>query len=157
MHVREVFHRAPRSARSEDAISAIEVIPDIRDKLSHYDVVVVQHDGATPHTGQDAEERIPAAVYTLARARSLCSSVCFVDGCSCGEQQTHNLLVAMENGAAQRRLAVFVALVHTGIGILGDQEVHEIQPPLVHGSTANHNAVCRAGEKKNKKKNKQQA
>jgi hypothetical protein len=41
-----------------------QLIPDIRAKMSHYDMVVVQHDGATPHTGQDAEERILAAVNT---------------------------------------------------------------------------------------------
>ncbi len=47
-----------------------QVIPDIRAKMSHYDVVVVQHDGATPHTGQDAEERILAAVNTQGARRS---------------------------------------------------------------------------------------
>jgi hypothetical protein len=41
-----------------------QVIPDIRARMSRYDVVVVQHDGATPHTGQDAEERILKAVNT---------------------------------------------------------------------------------------------
>jgi hypothetical protein len=39
-----------------------QVLPDIRAKMAHCDMVVVQHDGATPHTGQEAEERIRKAV-----------------------------------------------------------------------------------------------